>query len=46
MPVQTIIIALLAMVTLGGLAYVFIDPLVSGERQGEKRQTKIATAAM
>ena len=42
MTLQNIIVAILAMVTLAGLAYVFIDPLVSGERHAEKRQAKIA----
>jgi tight adherence protein B len=42
MSAQTIIIAVLAMLTVGGLAFVFIDPLLTGERRGEKRQAKVA----
>lgn len=41
MPIQTIIIAVLAMLAVGGLTHVFVYPLLSGERQGQKRQAKI-----
>ena len=44
MPIQTIIIAALAMAAIAGLYFVFIDPLLSGERKGEQRQAKIAAS--
>ena len=42
---ETILVAVLAMVAIAGLYYVFIDPLLSGERRGQQRQAKIATSA-
>ena len=41
---QTILVAVLAMVAIAGLYFVFLDPLLSGERKGQLRQAKIATA--
>lgn len=38
MQLQTLAIAFMAAVTLGGLAWVFLYPLMSGERQAEKRR--------
>ena len=35
MPIQTILIAVLAMLAVGGLMHVFVYPLLSGERQGK-----------
>ena len=44
MPIQSIIVAALAMAAIAGLYFVFIDPLLSGERKGEQRQAKIAAS--
>ena len=44
MTIQILIVVLLAMATVGGLAYVFIEPLLSGERKAEKRQAKVTTS--
>ena len=38
MDMQTLALAFLTMVTVGGLAWVFIYPLLSGEKQAEKRR--------
>jgi tight adherence protein B len=42
MKLQSLALALLAASTVGGLAWVFIYPLLSGERQGEKRRAAFA----
>ena len=44
MSFQTIMVSVLAMIAAGGLGYVFLDPLLSGERKGDLRRAKIATA--
>ena len=38
MEMQTLALAFLTTVTVGGLAWVFIYPLLSGEKQAEKRR--------
>jgi tight adherence protein B len=43
MDMQTLALAFLTMVT-GGLAWVFIYPLLSGEKQAEKRRASFARA--
>jgi tight adherence protein B len=40
-----IAVAFLAAVAVGGVAYVFLYPLLSGERQAEKRRESVARAA-
>jgi tight adherence protein B len=42
MKLQSLALAVLAALTVGGLAWVFIYPLLSGERQGEKRRAAFA----
>jgi tight adherence protein B len=42
MPLQTLAIFFLGMLAAGGVAYVFIYPILSGERQAEKRQAVVA----
>jgi tight adherence protein B len=42
MKLQTLALAFLAALTVGGIAWVFIYPLLSGERQGEKRRASFA----
>jgi len=44
MDMQTLALAFLTMVTVGGLAWVFIYPLLSGEKQAEKRRAAFAQA--
>ncbi|MET0907460.1 MAG: pilus assembly protein, partial [Tardiphaga sp.] len=44
MNMQTLALGFLATTAVGGLAYVFIYPLLSGERQAEKRRASIAKA--
>jgi tight adherence protein B len=45
MPIQTIVVAVLAMIAVGGIMQVFVYPLLSGEKQAEQRQAKIAAPA-
>jgi tight adherence protein B len=42
MPMQTLAIFLLAAVAMGGVAWVFIYPVLSGERKAEKRVATVA----
>ncbi len=42
---NTMAVAFLAMIAVGGVAYVFLYPLLSGERQAEKRRENVAKAA-
>jgi tight adherence protein B len=42
MKIQTLAIAFMSAVTLGGLAWVFLYPLLSGERQAEKRRASFS----
>src|SRR5215475_10445784 len=42
MNLQVLAIAFMSAVTLGGLAWVFIYPLLSGERQAEKRRASFS----
>jgi len=42
MKIQTLAIAFMSAVTLGGMAWVFLYPLLSGERQAEKRRASLA----
>jgi len=42
---NTIAVAFLAALAVGGVAYVFLYPLLSGERQAEKRRESVARAA-
>ncbi|CAM5306376.1 Flp pilus assembly protein TadB OS=Afipia felis OX=1035 GN=BN961_00154 PE=4 SV=1 [Afipia felis] len=42
MMIQTLAIAFMSAVTLGGLAWVFLYPLLSGERQAEKRRASFS----
>ncbi|ACI94526.1 type II secretion system protein [Afipia carboxidovorans OM5] len=42
MNLQTLAIAFMSAVTLGGLAWVFLYPALSGERQAEKRRASLA----
>ncbi len=44
MKIQALALAFLAATTLGGLAWVFIYPLLSGERKAEHRRASIAKA--
>jgi tight adherence protein B len=44
MKVQTLALAFLAATTLGGLAWVFVYPLLSGERKAEHRRASVARA--
>jgi tight adherence protein B len=44
MKVQALALAFLAATTLGGLAWVFVYPLLSGERKAEHRRASIAKA--
>jgi tight adherence protein B len=43
MPIQALLSALLAMLAVGGFGFVFVYPLLSGERQAEKRQAILST---
>ena len=43
MPLQTLAIFFLGMLAAGGLAYVFIYPILSGEKQAEKRQAVVSS---
>ena len=43
--IAIILMAVLGAVTLGGLAYVFLDPILSGERKSDKRRQTVADAA-
>jgi tight adherence protein B len=45
MDMQTLALAFLTTVTVGGLAWVFIYPLLSGEKQAEKRRASFARAS-
>ena len=42
MKMQTLALAFLAATAIGGMAWVFIYPLLSGERQAETRRASIA----
>ncbi len=42
MPLQTLVVFLLGAAAAGGLLWVFLYPLLSGERQAEKRQASVA----
>src|SRR5260370_39310487 len=42
MPLQTFVVFLLGAAAAGGLLWVFLYPLLSGERQAEKRQASVA----
>jgi tight adherence protein B len=42
MPMQTLALFVLGMVAAGGVGWVFIYPLLSGERQAEKRQALVS----
>ncbi|MGO4715928.1 type II secretion system F family protein [Bradyrhizobium sp. 2TAF24] len=42
MNIQSLALAFLAALTVGGIAWVFIYPLLSGERQSEKRRASLA----
>jgi tight adherence protein B len=42
MKMQTLALAFLAAAAIGGLAWVFIYPLLSGERQAEDRRNAVA----
>lgn len=42
MPMQTLAIAFMSAVTIGGLAWVFLYPLLSGEKKAEKRRESFA----
>jgi tight adherence protein B len=44
MNMQALALAFLSAVTVGGLAWVFIYPLLSGEKQAEKRRSSFTTA--
>ena len=44
MKIQTLALAFLAATTLGGLAWVFVYPLLSGEKKAESRRASIAKA--
>ncbi|MGL5165629.1 MAG: type II secretion system F family protein [Afipia sp.] len=44
MNMQALALAFLSAVTVGGLAWVFIYPLLSGEKQAEKRRASFTTA--
>ena len=44
MKIQALALAFLAATTLGGLAWVFIYPLLSGEKKAETRRASIAKA--
>ncbi|TAK47496.1 MAG: type II secretion system F family protein [Xanthobacteraceae bacterium] len=44
MPLQTLAFAFLAATAIGGLAWVFLYPLLSGERKAEKRRASVASA--
>ncbi|KPF92340.1 pilus assembly protein [Rhodopseudomonas sp. AAP120] len=45
MQMQTLALAFFAAIAVGGLAWVFIYPLLSGEKQAEKRRSSIARSA-
>lgn len=45
MPMQAISVAFLTAVAIGGVAWVFIYPMLSGERQAEKRRASVAATA-
>jgi tight adherence protein B len=42
MPLQTLAIFFLAVVAMGGVAWVFVYPVLSGERKAEKRVANVA----
>lgn len=42
MPMQTLALAFMATVAVGGLAYVFIYPMLSGEKKAEQRRASLA----
>jgi tight adherence protein B len=44
MPIQTLAIFFLAAAAMGGVAWVFIHPVLSGERKAEKRVANVAKA--
>jgi len=44
MKIQTLAIAFMSAVTLGGLAWVFLYPILSGERKAEKRRASFSRA--
>ena len=46
MPTQTLAVFLLGAAGAGGLLWVFLDPLLSGERQAEKRKASVARPAL
>ncbi|MCP9629935.1 type II secretion system F family protein [Rhodopseudomonas palustris] len=45
MQMQTLALAFFAAIAVGGLAWVFVYPLLSGEKQAEKRRSSIARSA-
>ena len=45
MKMQTLALAFLSAVTIGGLAWVFLYPLLSGERKAEQRRASLARTA-
>jgi tight adherence protein B len=44
MQLETLALAFLAATAIGGIAWVFVYPLLSGERKAEKRRASIARA--
>ena len=44
MKIQTLALFSMVATAVGGIAYVFVYPLVSGERQAEKRRASVAQA--
>jgi len=42
MPMQTLVVFLLGAAGAGGLLWVFLYPVLSGERQAERRQASVA----
>jgi tight adherence protein B len=44
MPIETLAVFFLAAVAVGGVAWVFVYPLLSGERTAEKRKASVARA--
>jgi tight adherence protein B len=46
MPMNTILFVVLAMVAVGGIFYVFVYPILSGEAQAEKRQKALSSATL
>ena len=46
MPIHALLSALLATIAVGGFGFVFVYPLLSGERQAEKRQAVFSAPAL